>query len=130
MGCIWLLLVGCVVLVETRILDEILATDARIRYVGVLGADLKTVRSKARSDVQFAEPRESVDDLLVNLAAPVVLGTLARFTGKCGKLVCAGVRFENVTLMFFKLGEMHVVVLTEPGPPYIIMQKLEDKFSI
>jgi len=71
-----------------------------------------------------------IDDVLVKLAAPVILGALSRFTDKCGKLVCSGVRFEKLTLLFFKIGEMHVVVSTEPGPPYIIMQKLEEKFRI
>jgi hypothetical protein len=33
---------------EVRILDEILATDSRIRYAGILDEDLKTVSSKAR----------------------------------------------------------------------------------
>jgi hypothetical protein len=115
---------------DARILDGVLATDSRIRYVGVLGGDLKTIASKTREDVKFEAGKGYVDDLLVNLAAPVVLGTLGRFTDKCGKLICAGVRFDKVTLMFFKLGELHVVVLTEPGPPYIIMQKLEEKFQV
>jgi hypothetical protein len=84
---------------------------------GVLGGDLKTIASKTREDVKFESGKEYVDDLLVNLAAPVVLGTLSRFADKCGKLICAGVRSDRVTLMFFKLGELHVVVLAEPGPP-------------
>jgi hypothetical protein len=34
------------------------------------------------------------------------------------------------TFLFFKIGESFVVVSTEPGPPYVIMQKLEEKIRI
>jgi len=36
---------------ERQILDEILATDSRIRYAGILDKDLKTVSSKARENL-------------------------------------------------------------------------------
>ncbi len=90
---------------DTKILDSVLAADKRVRYVGALDRDLKTVASKAREYVKRAEGKEHADDLLVNLAAPVVLGTLSRFADKCGKLICAGVRYDEVTLIFFKMGE-------------------------
>lgn len=32
--------------------------------------------------------------------------------------------------MFFKQDEMYVAVSTEPGPPYVIMQKLEERFQV
>jgi len=36
---------------EVQVLDEILATDSRIRYAGILDKDLKTVSSKARENL-------------------------------------------------------------------------------
>jgi hypothetical protein len=115
---------------DARILDEILATDKRIRYAGILSSDLKTVASKKRDDLNLMDEEEYADDALVNLAAPVILGTLSRFAGRCGKLICSGVRFAKVTLLFFRMDETCVVVSTEPGPPYIIMQKLEENLRM
>ncbi len=115
---------------DARVADDVLAADKRIRYVGVLSGDLKTVASKTREDVKLTAEKEYVDDLLVNLAAPVILGALSRFTNKCGKLICAGVRFDKITLLFFRIDEMYVVASTEPGPPYITMQRIEEKFRI
>ncbi len=37
---------------SVQILDEILATDSRIRYAGILDKDLKTVSSKAREGLR------------------------------------------------------------------------------
>jgi hypothetical protein len=115
---------------SSKVLDEILATDKRIRYVGILSSDLRTVASKTRGNAKLIFTKGYVDDVLVKLAAPTILGALSRFADKCGKLVCSGVRFEKLTLIFFKIGDMHIAVSTEPGPPYIIMQKLEQKFRL
>jgi len=110
---------------EVQILDEILATDSRIRYAGILDKDLKTVSSKARENL--TGEKENLDHQMVALASPIILGTLSRFTDKAGKLICCGVRYDKGTFLFFKMGERFVVVSAEPGPPYIIMQKLEEK---
>lgn len=115
---------------DVKVLDAILAADSRVRFVGVLDGDLKTVASRTREGLKLEEERKYTDGLLVNLAAPVVLGTLSKFTDKCGNLICAGVRYDDVTFIFFKFGETHVVVFTEAGPPYIIMQKIEEKLQI
>jgi hypothetical protein len=115
---------------DVKVLDAILAADERVRFVSVLGSDLKTVASKAREGLSLEEGRKYGDGLLVNLAAPVVLGTLSKFTDKCGNLICAGIRYDDVTFIFFKLCETYVVVCTEAGPPYIIMQRIEEKLQI
>jgi hypothetical protein len=49
---------------------------------------------------------------------------------KAGKLICCGVRYDKGTFLLFKMGESFVVVSAEPGPPYIIMQKLEENIHI
>lgn len=113
---------------EVQILDEILATDGRIRYAGILDRDLKTVSSKARENLTWE--KENLDHQMVALASPIILGTLSRFTDKAGKLICCGVRYDKGTLLLFKMGESFVVVSAEPGPPYIIMQKLEENIHI
>ena len=117
-------------MVDTKVLDDVLATDDRIRYVGILSGDLNEIMSKARKDVNLPVEKEQADDKLVKLAAPVILGALSQITGKCGKLICAGARFDQITLMFFKMGDKSVVVGTDPGSPYPIMKKLEDKYQI
>jgi hypothetical protein len=113
---------------ETQILDEILTTDSRIRYAGILDKDLKTVSSKARE--RLVREKENFDHQMVALASPIILGTLSKFTDKAGKLICCGVRYDKGTFLFFKMGESFVVVSTEPGPPYVIMQELEEKIRI
>jgi hypothetical protein len=113
---------------EGQILDEILGTDSRIRYAGILDKDLKTASSKARENLGWE--KENFDHQMVALASPIILGTLSRFTDKAGKLICCGVRYDKGTLLLFKMGENFVVVSTEPGPPYIIMQKLEENIHI
>jgi hypothetical protein len=110
---------------EAQILDEILATDSRIRYAGILDKDLKTVSSKTRENLK--REKENFDHQMVSLASPIILGTLSRFTDKAGKLICCGVRYDKGTFLFFKISESFVVVSTEPGPPYVIMQELEEK---
>ena len=112
---------------EAQILDE-MATDSRIRYAGILDKDLKTVSSKARK--RLMREKEDLDRQMVSLAAPLILGTLSRFSDRAGKLICCGVRYDKGTFLFFKMGGSFVVVSTEPGPPYVIMQKLEEKIHI
>ncbi len=114
---------------DDKVLDEILATDEKIRYASVLGRDLKTVKSKTRKDIKLLLGEEA-DDKLASLISPIILSSLSQFTPKLGKLICCGVRFDKVTLMFFKMGDTHVVVSTEPVPPYNIMRKLEEKFQV
>jgi hypothetical protein len=113
---------------EVQILDETLATDSRIRHAGILDKDLKTVSSKAGKNLEWE--KENFDHQMVALASPIILGTLSRFTDKAGKLFCCGVRYDQGTLLLFKMGESFVVVSAEPGPPYIIMQKHEENIHI
>jgi hypothetical protein len=114
---------------DEKILDEILPTDSRIRYVGILSSDLKEVKSKMRRGVKLLLGNEA-DEVLVKVLAPVVLGALSQFTDRLGRLFCSIVRYEKVTLIFFKMGDMHVVVSTEPVAPYDIAKKLEEKLQI
>jgi hypothetical protein len=79
---------------DARVLDDILATDNRIRYAGILGGDLKTAASKTIDDVKLTLEKEHVDHLLVDLAAPIIIGALSRFSDTCGKLICCGVRYD------------------------------------
>ena len=113
---------------EAQILDEVLTTDSRIRCAGILDKDLKTVSLKAREGLM--REKENLDRQMVALASPLILGALSRFTDKAGKLICCGVRYDKGTFLFFKIGESFVVVGTEPGPPYVIMQELEEKIHI
>ena len=110
---------------DARILDKILATDDKIRYAGILTSDFKSLKSKAREDVKLL-----VDENLVKIVAPLILHALSQASDKCGELVCSGARFDKITLMFFTMGDMIVVVSTDPVPPYMIMKKLEDKFHL
>ncbi|MGA2768078.1 MAG: hypothetical protein ABSF24_07170 [Candidatus Bathyarchaeia archaeon] len=112
---------------SVKILDEILATDSRIRYAGILDKDLKTVSSKAREGLRRED--ENFDRQMAGLASPIILGTLSRFTDKAGKLICCGVRYDKGTFLFFKVDESFVVVSTEPGPPYVIVLELEEKIG-
>jgi len=112
---------------NVQILDEILTTDSRIRYAGILDKDLKTVSSKAREGLRRED--ENFDRQITGLASPIILGTLSRFTDKAGKLICCGVRYDKGTFLFFKVDESFVVVSTEPGPPYVIMLELEEKIG-
>ena len=113
---------------EAQILDKILATDNQIRYAGILNKDLKTMSFKERRDLMIE--KENLDRQMLTLASPIILGTLSRFTDKAGKLICCGVRYDSGTFLFFKINEYFVVVSTEPGPPYIIMQKLEENLQV
>ena len=115
---------------QIRVLDDILTADDNIRYVFVLSSDLKEVASKARLDLKFRLGKKDIEENYVKFVAPVVLGTLSRFSDRCGNLVCAGARFNKVTMLFFKIGDSFVVVSAEPVPPYPIMQKLEERLKI
>jgi hypothetical protein len=57
---------------EVQVLDEILATDSRIRYAGILDKDLKTVSSKARENLAWK--KENLDHQMIALASPIILG--------------------------------------------------------
>lgn len=100
---------------KVQILDEILATDSRIRYAGILDKDLKTVSSKARENL--TREKENFDNQMITLASPIILRALSRFTDKAGKLICCGIRYDKGTFLLFKIGESFAVVSTEPGPP-------------
>lgn len=111
---------------EDKVLDGFLAFDGRIRWVGLLGGDLKTVKWKMRAGVESLTEKEE-DDKVVGAIAPIVLGSLGQFTGKLGNLIAAGVIFDKVSLLFFKRGDKHLVVSAQPEACYEIMQKLKDK---
>jgi len=111
-----------------KVLDEILATDNKIRYAAIFSPDFDSIVSKVRDIRLLTVEKVDADDKLVRLAAPTILGALSQLTDNCGKLICAGARFDLITLMFFKMSDKIVVVSTEPVPPYSIMKKLEEKF--
>ena len=110
---------------DTKVLDRILATDDKIRYACILSNDFKSLESKAREDVKLL-----VDEKLIKIVAPLILHALSQAADKCGELVCSGARFDKVTLMFFRMSDMTVVVSTDPVPPYMIMKKLEETFHL
>lgn len=111
-----------------KFLADVLATDKRIRYVGIVTDDLKNLMSKTKDAGKMLIDKAEAEEKLVMLVGPVILGALGQVSNKCGNLICAGARFDNLTLMFFKMGDVNVVVSTDPIPPYAIMEKLENKF--
>lgn len=50
---------------EVQVLDEISATDSRIRYAGILDKDLKTVSSKAKENLTWE--KENLDHQMVGV---------------------------------------------------------------
>lgn len=112
---------------EEKFLDEILATDKRIRYVGIVNDKLENLMAKTRPGLELMLEKDEAEEKLVMLAGPIILGTLEKFAGKLGNLVCAGARFKKLSLIFFKVGDVNVVVSTEPGAPYALMEKLEEQ---
>ncbi len=111
-----------------KVLDEILATDDKIRYAAILNQNFNSIMSKAKDIWLLTIEQVNAEDKLVKEAAPKILDALSQLTDNCGKLICCGARFDLITLMFFKMGDVIVVVSTEPVPPYSIMKKLEQKF--
>ena len=115
------------------LLSEILATDRRIRYAGILSTNLQEVQSKAREDARsydLLKGKEETFERLVKIDVPIILRSLSQLCDNYGKLVCPGIRFDNLTLMFFKREESYVMVATDPGPAYQLIQKLEEKFQV
>ncbi len=111
-----------------KVLDEILATDDKIRYAAILNQHFNSIMSKAKDVWLLTVEQVSAEDKLVREAAPKILDALSQLTDNCGKLICCGVRFDLITIMLFKMGDVIAVVSTEPVPPYSIMKKLEQKF--
>ncbi|MCX8150972.1 MAG: hypothetical protein N3D85_05690 [Candidatus Bathyarchaeota archaeon] len=112
---------------DERLLDEILATDKRIRYVGIVNDKLENLMVKARAGLELILDKCEAEEKLVMLAGPIILGTLEKFSDKLGNLVCAGARFKRLSLIFLKVDGMNIVISTDPVPPYSIMKKLENK---
>lgn len=110
---------------EEKFLDEILATDEKIRYVGIVNDKLENLMAKTRPGLELLLEKGEAEEKLVMLAGPIILGTLEKFADKLGNLVCAGARFKKLSLIFFKVGNVNVVVSIDPVPPYALMEKLE-----
>ncbi len=114
---------------EEKFLNDILATDKRIRYVGIVNNKLENLMAKTRPGLKLILEKDEAEEKLVMLAAPIILGTLENFAGKLGNLLCASARFKKLSLIFFKVDEVNVVVSTDPVPPYPIMKKIEKQIG-
>jgi len=83
--------------------DEVLKSDARIQFVGIMNDELQVLVSKAREGVQRYDYLQVGPNILVDAAE--------KLSPALGCVESVTIRYEKLFMVFFRL-EKHTIVLT------------------
>jgi len=99
-----------------ELVNKIFAADKNIRYVGIIGPGPKynLLESHMREGVRSVTP-ERTDKEFAEIIPPIMLGAAERLEKDAGSIIYSVIRYQKVTLMFFKLPKYTVMLSVEPG---------------
>lgn len=99
-----------------EIVDKIFSIDGNIRYVGIVGPEPKyeVLESRMKEGVKSLTP-DKTDREFVEVIPQVILGASEKLEESLGSVIYSLIRYQNVTLAFFKMQEHTVILSIEPG---------------
>ena len=93
--------------------QETFKIDPKIRYVGIVDNEFHVLLSEMREGVPSVTTDEQERNF-VQIMPPIIVDAVEKMQPILGKLDRVTVRYEKVTLMFFRLEEFVVVLSFEP----------------
>jgi hypothetical protein len=99
--------------------QETFKLDKRIRYVGVVDNQFHILLSQMRDGVQSVTTDEQEHNF-VQIMPPIIVDAVEKMEPILGELDRVTVRYEKVTLMFYRLEDLVVILSLEPkgaAPP-------------
>ena len=93
--------------------QETFKIEPRIRYVGIVDNEFHVLLSEMREGVPSVTTDEQERNF-VQIMPPIIVDAVEKMQPILGKLDRVTVRYEKVTLMFFRLEEFVVVLSFEP----------------
>jgi len=107
--------------------DRIFSLDKAIRYVGVVspGPKYELLESRMREGISSLTPKKTHDEFVETIPL-FILGAAERLEKDLGSIQYSLIRYESVTLVFFKTQEYIVTMSVEPG---FLVKSLYDRVS-
>ena len=93
--------------------QETFKIEPRIRYVGIVDNEFHILLSEMREGVQSVTTDEQERNF-VQIMPPIIVDAVEKMQPMLGKLDRVTVRYEKVTLMFFRLEGFVIVLSFEP----------------
>ncbi|MEM2964244.1 MAG: hypothetical protein QXE22_02170 [Candidatus Bathyarchaeia archaeon] len=103
--------------------------DERIRLVAHLSEDFKLLEMKQRAGVK-SPTDEKTDREFYSLIEPIILGACSRLEPTLGRLKTVRIKYENVSIVFFRLPHAVVGLSMEPGPTTPLIEKVGKRFKV
>ena len=107
--------------------DRVFSLDKAIRYVGVVspGPKYELLESRMREGISSLTPKKTHDEFVETIPL-FILGAAERLEKDLGSIQYSLIRYESVTLVFFKTQEYIITMSVEPG---FLVKSLYDRVS-
>ena len=105
--------------------DEVLKSDPRIRYVGIVNNRLDVVVSHMREGVQSLTDSEE-DRHYLQVAPNILIDVAEKLSPVLGSVESVTIRYEKLFMVFFRLENFTIVLSFEPTIVRPFMSALSD----
>ena len=108
--------------------DEVLKSDARIRYVGIANYRLHVTVSKMRKDVQSLTSDEA-DRSYLQTAPNILIDVAEKLIPALGPVESVTIRYEKLFMVVFRLESFTIVLTFEPATVRPFMSALSESMQ-
>jgi len=105
--------------------DEVLKSDSRIRYVGIIDNQLNVLVSRMREGVQSLTSDEA-DRHYMQIAPNILIDVAEKLIPVTGRVESVTIRYEKLFMVYFRLVNFTIVLSFEPTIVRPFMSALSD----
>ncbi|MGA8903801.1 MAG: hypothetical protein WB661_02195 [Candidatus Bathyarchaeia archaeon] len=96
-----------------KFVEEVLKSDARIRYVGIVDNGLHVLVSKMREGIQGLTPA-AADSNYMQIVPNILIDIAEKLSPALGQVESVTIRYEKMFMVFFSLENLTIVLTFEP----------------
>lgn len=93
--------------------EEVLKSDARIRYVGIVDNGLHVLVSKMREGIPGLTP-DAADRNYMQIVPNILIDIAEKLSPALGQVESVTIRYEKMFMVFFSLENLTIVLTFEP----------------
>ena len=93
--------------------EEVLKSDARIRYVGIVDNGLHVLVSKMREGIQGLTP-DAADRNYMQIVPNILIDIAEKLSPALGQVESVTIRYEKMFMVYFGLENLTIVLTFEP----------------
>jgi hypothetical protein len=106
-----------------EITENIFKLDKRIRYIAILNHQFDLLESKMRGGVSSLTPAQTDRDFMT-IATPLIVDAAEKLRPFCGSIRRVTVRYDKVTLVFYRTAAHLVVLSLDPEVEQALLDEI------